>query len=81
MWPMAVVCWISKAKRSKAHGHAHELTPTLLDSHPPPPRRARTHTHTQKFVRLVSFPRQQWFREDVPLLFYTYIGCVVQPSY
>ena len=37
-----------------------------------------THTHTHKYVILIAFPRQQWFRESVSTLRYTtYIACRV----
>ena len=34
-------------------------------------------SHTQKYVILVAFPRQQWFLEGASMLRYTYIACLV----
>ena len=53
--------------------------------HTHPPMHARTHkhvltrarAHTQKYVILIDFPQQQWFRERESILRYTYIACLV----
>jgi hypothetical protein len=37
----------------------------------------RNHAHTGQSVILVAFPQQQWFRERVSVLRYTYIACRV----
>ena len=39
-----------------------------------------TDTHTDQYVILIAFPRQQWFRERVSVLRYTYIACIVVTS-
>jgi hypothetical protein len=39
-----------------------------------------THKHTQKYVRLIAFQRQQRFRGRVSLLRYAYIVCLVIPK-
>ena len=65
MWRMRAAYWINKATREKAHVHA--LATTYI----------HTHTHTRKFVILIAFPRQQWFREGASLLRYAYIACLV----
>jgi hypothetical protein len=62
-----VACWISKVTRAqtrqrRASTRAH----------------ARTHTHTQKYVILIAFPRQQWFHERASILRYTYIASLLQ---
>ena len=36
-----------------------------------------TLTHTYKYVILIAFPQQQWFRERASLLRCTYIACPV----
>ena len=59
---MHVAGWIIKATRAQAH--ARTLT------HP----RVQKHTHRQKYVKLIAFPRQQWFRERASVLSYTYIA-------
>ena len=40
---------------------------------------ARTckHAHTDQYVILTAYPRQQWFRERASMLRYTYIACLV----
>ena len=35
------------------------------------------HAHTDHYVILTAFPRQQWFCERASMLRYTYIGCLV----
>ena len=37
-----------------------------------------THTHKQKYVILIAFPRQQRFRERTSIFHYNYIACIVQ---
>jgi len=37
----------------------------------------KVQAHTQKCVHF-AFPRQQWLRERAPILFYTYIACLVK---
>ena len=77
IWCVHVACWINMATRAKAHArdralknarahttHACTHTPT----HPPPP----------KYVKLIGFPQQQWFRERPSVLRHTYIACIVQ---
>ena len=49
-------CWISKATRAQTHTRARAPTPT------------DARTHTQKYVILIAFQRQQWFRERALLL-------------
>ena len=46
-----VPCWISKATRAQARALAPALT------------HARAHIHTHKYVIIIAFPQQQWFRE------------------
>jgi hypothetical protein len=42
----------------------------------------RAHTHRQKYVIIIAFPHQQWFREYVLMLRYTYIdSCFVLFKY
>ena len=36
----------------------------------------RKHAHTDQYVILIAFPRQQWFRERASVLRYTYIACL-----
>ena len=49
--------------------------------HTPTRPSAQTHTHarvhTQKYVILIAFPRQQWFRERGSTLHYTYIASFI----
>ena len=44
---------------------------------PSPCTHTDTHIHRQKYVRLIAFPWQQWFREGALLLRYTYNACLV----
>jgi hypothetical protein len=55
-----------------AHAHAK----TCVHSHT----RAGAHTHTEKYVTLIAFPQQQWFREGASMLRDTYIACLVLSS-
>ena len=54
-----VECWLNKV--TSAQAQACTRAPTTLPSH--------THTHTQKYVTLFAFPRQQWFRERASVLY------------
>ena len=59
-------------KHTPAHPQSHTRSYTHL------PKRARAHTHTHsKYVILIAFPLQIWFRERSSLLRYTYIVCLV----
>ena len=44
--------------------------------------RPGTHTHarTHRQISNTGFSRQQWFRESVSVLRYTYISCLVEMS-
>ena len=59
-----VACWISKATHAQTHAHVYIYT--------------HARTHTQKYVILITFPQQQWFRERASVLCYTYIACLVK---
>jgi hypothetical protein len=61
-----VAYWTSKTTRFQKHIRAYSPTSTHT--------RARTH----KYLILIAFPRQQWFRERVLVLRYTYSACLVQ---
>ena len=63
-----VACWVSKATLAQAHACSRSPTPTPTHTHSP---------HTQKYVRLTTFLRQQWFRQRASLLHYTYIAYIV----
>jgi hypothetical protein len=39
-----------------------------------------TDTHSE-YVILIAFPRQQWLRERVSVLRYTYIDCLVERNF
>jgi hypothetical protein len=54
-----VAWWISKATCAQVHAHARASV--------------RARTHTQKYVILIAFPRQQWFRERASVL---YVHCL-----
>jgi hypothetical protein len=79
--PQTTICWISKATCAQAHDRAQARVPTHTNTHTSTHattyERAQTHTHTQKYVVLVAFLRQQWFRECTSILRYTYIACLV----
>ena len=38
---------------------------------------ALVRSHTQKYVILIAFPRQQWLRERASVLRYTYLAWLV----
>jgi hypothetical protein len=71
---MFFACWVSKATRPCVYVQAH--TNSKLAAHP----HARIHTHTQKFVILIAFAQQQWFRERASVLRYTSVACLVSAS-
>jgi hypothetical protein len=64
IWLVHVACWVINATRAQTHPRFRARVHTI------------THTHTQKYVILIAFPRQQWFRECALLLRNTYIACV-----
>jgi hypothetical protein len=64
---LRLACWIRKVTSVHVNAHAHVHT----YAHAP------TYSHTQKYVLLVSFPQQKWFRERAKVLRYTYIACLV----
>ena len=53
--------------RALAHTRAPLHTPT----------HAHVRTHTEKYVIIIAFPRQQWLRERASVPRYTYIACLV----
>ena len=70
-----VSCWVTKATRAKTCARVRAPTPTHA-------LRTRMQsrallTHTKKYVILIAFPRQQWFRERALILRYTYSACLV----
>jgi hypothetical protein len=69
-----LTCWIRKATRAQSHAIAFSSILTHTHTHT----LARTHKHTQKYVRLTAFPRQQWFRERISVFRYIYISCFVK---
>jgi hypothetical protein len=62
---MRVLCWTSKATRPHAHVHVHASGHTHTHTHKSMHTQVGTkaHTNTDKYVTLIVFPRQQWFRE------------------
>jgi hypothetical protein len=64
IWRLRVAYWISNATCVHAHDSARAVRP-----HP--------HTHTQKYVALIAFPRQLSFREGASVLRYMYIAFLV----
>ena len=65
IWRMRVECWISKATRAQVH-----IPSTHACTYP------CARAHTQKYVILITFPRQQWLRERASVL-RLYVHCVV----
>jgi hypothetical protein len=69
----------------KLHLRKHTSAPMLPHTHP----HTHTHTHTQErtrtqsqtqteeCLRVIAFPRQQWFRKRASMLPYMYIACLV----
>ena len=56
---------------TRAQTHARALTPTRTDTHVfTHARKKKKHTHTQKYLIPITFPRQQRFRERTSLLRY-----------
>jgi hypothetical protein len=70
---LRVAYWINKATRSQAHARARAPTPTDADTWI----RMTSPTHTLKYVTLIAFPQQQWFRERASKLRYAYIVCLL----
>jgi hypothetical protein len=77
----AFTCWVSMATCAKAHAHAHAPAPTPTSTHTHACTHPCAYTHTMtltpKYVILIIFPRQKWFRECVSVLLNTYIAFLV----
>ena len=65
---------LSNATRAQAHASGRAPTHTYAQTFAPC---SLTRKHTHKYVILISFPQQQWLRERVLMLRYTYIACLV----
>ena len=57
----------------------HARTPPRIHApwHPPTRMHAHTHTHREKYVIFIAFPRQQMLPSRASVLRYTYIACLV----
>ena len=62
-----VACWMSKSTCIYSHAHMHAQSFTL----------AHTRAHTQKYVILIVFARQQWFHERTSVLRCTYVAPLI----
>ena len=57
-------------KRPRTHTHTRtDILRARMDTH--------ARAYTQKYIMLIAFPLQQWFRERALVLSYTYIACLV----
>ena len=77
IWRMRVSCWISQATLAQVHARDRASAPTSTTTYARTRKHSATCTHTYIYVTLISFARQQWFREWVSLLCYTYITSFV----
>ena len=68
---MCCAYWIRRFTRAQAHACSPALTAIMQPY-------ACPRTHTQKYVMIIAFPRQQLFRERASLLSYTYNACVAE---
>ena len=59
-------------------GHMHVCA--CIRSRTRVPTCTRKHAHTDKYIILIAFPLQQWFRERASVLHYAYIACLVWHS-
>ena len=71
IWRTHVACWVYKATRARTHTHSCRHVHTHARASTP------TCTHKQKYVILIAFPRQHWFRERASVSRYTYIASLV----
>jgi hypothetical protein len=83
-WPQMAIyrriaCWVNTATRAQTHASTCAPTPTRTHSSTyAPSLPPHTHTHTETGIcNIYYFPRQQWFRERVSVLRYTYISCLL----
>jgi hypothetical protein len=67
VWCMRVASLMSKATRATVHSLVR--APTTSRKH--------TRLHTQKYVVLIAFPPQRWFRERASIILYAYIDCLL----
>ena len=59
---------VVESERSQMAIWLRKHTPAPVNPHPRAHTHTRTRTHSQKYVRLIAFPRQQWCRERVLVL-------------
>ena len=58
-------------------GYMHARACTRPRAPAPALTHARTRTHTDKYIILIAFPRQQWFRDRTSMLRCPYFACIV----
>ena len=58
-----VACWMNKAACAQVHVRARAPSPT--HTHTQERTHPRAQTHTQKYVTLVTSPRQKWISERI----------------
>ena len=76
---MLIACWIINATRAYGHTHAHTPGHFLHTYTHYAGTHAHAHIHTEKYLILVAFPRQQTLRESASVLLrYTYIVCLLR---
>ena len=63
IWRTRLACLIFNATREHAHAHAHAPGQEHARMHAP----KRTHTHRDEYVILITFARQEWFREQTSM--------------
>jgi hypothetical protein len=64
-----------RAGLARLHALTRMHTPTRPATHMPA--RMREHAHTDQYIILIAYSRQQWFRERASVLRYTYVACRV----
>jgi hypothetical protein len=69
-----VACWISKATRTQAYVRARASSSSNAHTYTP----AQTHIYAHKYVILIVFPRNRFFRKRASMLRYTYIASLVK---
>ena len=69
--------WISKRTRSQTHARLHANTHARTHAQTHTHMLTNARTHAEKYVILIAFPQQQWLRERVSVMRYTYIACLV----
>ena len=80
IWRLRIAYWIRKPTRAQTHASVRASAPTNTRTHARLRMPSLTRAHTQKYVILTVFPRQQCFCERASLLRYSTLPVLLNVS-